>query len=396
MDSLFHPYYFTGYSPNMSASEGDDLCGRKDPSPTNLTFVEKNLSVTTSVISMTVGILSNSLAFFILLQSSKRISLKSKTPFHVFATSLVVTDLLCHLVNGSLVLYVYSVHKNWETFDPHGRMCNLFGATLVCFGLSPLFLGSAMAIERCIGVTKPFYHSTGLAFHNMNKLLSGIWLLAALVAVLPVVLGKSYMVQRSRTWCFYNLDKPHDRLDVFLPLLFALLGLLALLLSIVCNTVTSCSLLLSTMHRKHRSKGRSYHIEMICQLVGIMLVSCVCWGPLLARIILLTFKDEHEPASEKLLFLVRVATWNQILDPWVYILLRKAVLKKLYLMLQRCCQSKSWQHSFLLRSSASSHSKLEQPACLLGGLVAENTRIGLPGESKTEVFHVVLSVWKKC
>ncbi|XP_077463601.1 prostaglandin F2-alpha receptor [Stigmatopora argus] len=266
----------------MSASESDDdLCGRKDPPSTNLTFEEKNLSVTTSVISMSVGILSNSLAFFILLKSSKRMPLKSKTPFSVFATSLVVTDLLCHLVNGSLVLYVYSVHKNWETFDPRGRMCNLFGATLVFFGLSPLFLGSAMAIERCIGVTKPFYHSTGLAFHNMNKLLSGIWLLAALVAALPVVLGKSYTVQRSRTWCFYNLDKRHDRLDAFLPLLFALLGLLALLFSIVCNTVTSCSLLLSTMHRKHRSKGRSYHIEMICQLVAIMLVSCVCWGPLL-------------------------------------------------------------------------------------------------------------------
>ena len=31
--------------------------------------------------------------------------------------------------------------------------------------------------------------------------------------------------------------------------------------------------------------------------------------------------------------MVRMATWNQILDPWVYILLRKAVLRKLYLVL---------------------------------------------------------------
>ncbi|XP_057697131.1 prostaglandin F2-alpha receptor [Corythoichthys intestinalis] len=378
----------------MSASETGDLCSWKDALPTNITFVEKNLSVTTSVVSMSVGILSNSLAFFILFQSSKRMPLKSKTPFSVFATSLVVTDLLGHLINGSVVLYVYSLRKNWEMFDPHGRVCNLFGATLVFFGLSPLFLSSAMAIERCIGVTKPFYHSTGLAFHNMNKLLSGIWLLAALVAALPVVLKKSYTVQRSRSWCFYNLDKLHDYLDVFLPFLFALLGLLSLLFSIVCNTVTSCSLLLSTMHRKHQTKGRSYHIEMICQLMAIMLVSCVCWGPLLTCIILLTFKEEHEPASDKILFLVRIATWNQILDPWVYILLRKAVLKKLYLMLQKCCQSKSWQHSFL-RSSASSHSKLEQPACLLDSLLVENTRIGLSDESKTQVFHVVLSVWKK-
>lgn len=29
---------------------------------------------------------------------------------------------------------------------------------------------------------------------------------------------------------------------------------------------------------------------------------------------------------------VRLATWNQILDPWVYILLRRTVLRKIYLI----------------------------------------------------------------
>ncbi|XP_061681280.1 prostaglandin F2-alpha receptor [Syngnathoides biaculeatus] len=383
----------------MSAIGSADLSGGTETTPTNISCVEKNLWVTTSVVSMTVGILSNSLAFFILLKSSKLTPPKSKAPFSVFATSLVVTDLLGHLVNGSVVLYVYSLHKHWETFDPSGRVCNLFGATLVFFGLSPLFLGSAMAIERCIGVTKPFYHSTVSAFHHTNKLLSVIWLLAALVAALPTVLGKSYRVQSSRSWCFYNLDEPDDALDVFLPLLFGLLGLLALLFSIVCNTVTSCFLVLSTIHRKHHSRGTSYHTEMICQLMAIMLVSCVCWGPLLTRVIILTSKDDYDPVSDKLLFLVRIATWNQILDPWVYILLRKAVLKKLYHMLQRCCRSEPtepgrWKHRFL-RSSASRRSKFGPPTCLFDGLVVQNTRISLSDDPKAKLFHGVLSVWKK-
>lgn len=34
--------------------------------------------------------------------------------------------------------------------------------------------------------------------------------------------------------------------------------------------------------------------------------------------------------------LVRLATWNQILDPWVYILLRRTVLRKIYLIVK--CQ----------------------------------------------------------
>ena len=40
---------------------------------------------------------------------------------------------------------------------------------------------------------------------------------------------------------------------------------------------------------------------------------------------------------ETTLFALRMATWNQILDPWVYILLRKAVLKNLYKLASRCC-----------------------------------------------------------
>lgn len=36
-------------------------------------------------------------------------------------------------------------------------------------------------------------------------------------------------------------------------------------------------------------------------------------------------------ATEKqLLIYLRVATWNQILDPWVYILFRRAVIRRLY------------------------------------------------------------------
>lgn len=34
---------------------------------------------------------------------------------------------------------------------------------------------------------------------------------------------------------------------------------------------------------------------------------------------------------------VRLATWNQVLDPWVYILLRRTVLRKIYLIAK--CQA---------------------------------------------------------
>lgn len=48
-------------------------------------------------------------------------------------------------------------------------------------------------------------------------------------------------------------------------------------------------------------------------------------------------ENNSRESCETILFALRMATWNQILDPWVYILLRKAVLKKLFKIARRCC-----------------------------------------------------------
>lgn len=47
--------------------------------------------------------------------------------------------------------------------------------------------------------------------------------------------------------------------------------------------------------------------------------------------------DNSQETCETILFALRMATWNQIFDPWVYILLRKAVLKNLYKLARHCC-----------------------------------------------------------
>ncbi|KAM8887742.1 prostaglandin F2-alpha receptor [Synchiropus picturatus] len=347
----------------------------------NNTSTQSELSITASVISMTVGILSNSFALFILRKSYSRIRAKYKASFLLFASSLVVTDLLGHLIIGSLVLFVYISNKRWELFDPYRIVCSIFGTCMVFFGLSPLFLGSAMAVERCIGVTRPIFHSTGLASHHMRRLLGVTWVLAALVAVLPVLLWRPYKIQSSRSWCFFHMDEPRDWLDVLLPLLFSILGIVALLLSIVCNTMTSFALLQSRLRQKHHCRGTSYHLEMICQLLVIMLVSCVCWGPLLIRVIIQCLKVHEEPKSVSLLMMVRMATWNQILDPWVYILLRKAVMKKIFLLLQNFCASKpqrllTWQRSLFRSSEETNNNASGSPNCpCLGGLILKDTVI---------------------
>lgn len=261
-------------------------------SPSNSTRSQAEVSVIASVVSMSVGILSNTLALFILVKAYQRFRLKSKACFLLFASGLVITDCLGHLINGSLVFYVYSYHKDWEAFDPKRILCGVFGASMVFFGLSPLLLGGVMAVERYLGVRHPFFHSAVIASRHTKTLMGSTWLLALLVALMPILLCRPYQVQCSRSWCFFRLvGAARDWRDALSPVLFATLGLLALLVSIVCNTMTGLALLKSSRQRSQRERPRhhrhhrssAHHSEMILQLLVIMVVSCVCWGPFLVR-----------------------------------------------------------------------------------------------------------------
>lgn len=98
-------------------------------------------------------------------------------------------------------------------------------------------------------------------------------------------------------------------------------------------------------------------------------------------IIIVSLQEQGQDAYSHLLLTVRLATWNQILDPWVYILLRKAVLKRLFLLTQRCCgpqpkQAFGWRFSALgssVENSCSVHSRPDF-ICLDGPFPADTLR----------------------
>ncbi|XP_068879156.1 prostaglandin F2-alpha receptor isoform X2 [Aphelocoma coerulescens] len=213
----------------MNSSKSQGLAGfgvlKNTTCPT-----EKKISVFFSIIFMTVGILSNSLAIVILMKAYQRFRQKSKASFLLLASGLVVTDLFGHLINGAIAVFVYASDKDWIRFNQSNILCSVFGICMVFFGLCPLFLGSVMAVERCIGVTKPIFHSTKMTSRHVKMMLTMV-----------------------------------------------------------------------TMARIGINEGRS------------------------------------KETCETTLFALRMATWNQILDPWVYILLRKAVLKNLYKITSGCC-----------------------------------------------------------
>ncbi|KAM4678460.1 prostaglandin E2 receptor EP1 subtype-like [Discoglossus pictus] len=282
-------------------------------------------------VSMTLGASSNALGLWILARdyaNSHRLR-RSRVQFLLLASGLLLTDLAGHLIPGSIVLWAYAKGELSKV------ACHFLGGCMVFFGLSPLLLGLLMASERCLALTRPLWHLTVVTQTRARLGLALAWIMALLVSILPLLGYGAYDLQPSKTWCF--LSGPTG-----FRLLFSGLGLgslgAALVFNVLCGvTLLRARLLGSVGEKRRRRRGaRSRDIEMVVQLLAITLVSCICWSPLLVSVMML-HTEVPPPRPDWLLFGVRLASYNQILDPWVYILLRCSVLHRLCIFIQATC-----------------------------------------------------------
>ncbi|KAM8844537.1 prostaglandin E receptor 1c (subtype EP1) [Spinachia spinachia] len=322
------------------------------PWPNNSTCPSvKSSSLVVSCFTMTFGAISNLTALGILAKSRVRFRRRSKAPFLLLTAALLLADLAGHVIPGAFALYLHiAQRKKIEAGKPTKEFCQIFGASMVFFGLCSLLLGSAMAVERCVAITQPFFHSAMITLRHMWRVVLLLSSLALVLAVLPLFAVGTYTTQSPGTWCFLRIRDPQSTADTNLALAFSVLGLSALTFSLLCNLVSALALLQarlkfhnvdakSSVRSLRRASSTSsssicsLDVEMLAQLAGITVISCVCWSPFLVHILAMQFKQRtstHEKDGFILLGL-RMASWNQILDPWVYILLRKAVVFRL------CC-----------------------------------------------------------
>lgn len=237
-------------------------------------------------LSMTLGVLSNIVALFILAKAYARLRRRSKATFLLFASSLVATDLAGHIISGAVVLHLYSNNVRVNSSTHADPTCQFLGGSMVFFGLCPLFLGSAMAAERCLGVTQPLLHARLVSTTRTKMALVIIWMVALAVALLPAVGMGEYTYQYPGTWCFMSVLGEIEHTDVAFVVLFLALGLGSLTMSFLCNTISGITLVHARLRRKkcrHRT-AKSLDIEMVTQLLGIMITSCICWSPLLVSL----------------------------------------------------------------------------------------------------------------
>ncbi|XP_017654632.1 thromboxane A2 receptor [Nannospalax galili] len=308
--------------------------------PMNITLEERHLIASPwfAASFCVLGLASNLLALSVLAGARQAGGPSPRSSFLTFLCGLVLTDFLGLLITGAIVVSQHAALFDWQAVDPSCRLCHFMGVAMVFFGLCPLLLGAAMASERFVGITWPFSRPTVTSPRRAWATVVLVWLVALGLGLLPLLGLGHYTVQYPGSWCFLTLDAQPG--DVAFGLLFALLGSLSVGLSFLLNTVSVATLCRVYHGRKAtQQRPRDCEVEMMIQLVGIMMVATVCWMPLLVFIVqtvlrtppVMSPEGQLSQATEhQLLIFLRVATWNQILDPWVYILFRRAVLRRLH------------------------------------------------------------------
>ncbi|NXX72841.1 TA2R protein, partial [Spizella passerina] len=226
-----------------------------------------------------IGLCSNLFALCVLVSSSRKLSSQARSSFLIFLCGLVVTDFMGLLVTASVIIPYHFTKFSWAKVDPGCHLCNFLGFSMVFFGQCPLLLGATMAGERFVGINRPFSRSTSLSKRRAWAIVGLVWGFSCLLGLLPLFGLGRYTLQFPGSWCFLTLLP--DTGDVVFCLLFALLGILSVLLSFVLNTVSVVTLCRVYHDRESVQRRRDSEVEMMVQLVGIMIIATICWMPLL-------------------------------------------------------------------------------------------------------------------
>ncbi|XP_015675576.1 prostaglandin E2 receptor EP4 subtype [Protobothrops mucrosquamatus] len=307
-------------------------------------LAENGKPLTIPMVMFIFGVVGNLIAIVVLCKSRKE---QKETTFYTLVCGLAVTDLLGTCLVSPVTIATYLKHE-WPGGQP---LCEYSSFILLFFGLSGLSIICAMSIERYLAINHAYFYN-----HYVDKKLAALTLFAIYVsnvlfcAMPSMGLGKTKL-QYPYTWCFIDWQTNTSSHAAF-SYMYAGFSSFLIMVTVVSNILVCMALI--RMHRqfmRRTSLGtdnatsrlsdfrrrRSFRrmagaeIQMVILLIATSLVVVICSIPLVVRVFVNQLyrpdvvKDIQQNPD---LQAIRIASVNPILDPWVYILLRKTVLSK--------------------------------------------------------------------
>ncbi|XP_028319602.1 prostacyclin receptor [Gouania willdenowi] len=298
---------------------------------------------TTSIIMFLAGVVGNLLALFILGVHQKEHRSRSSV-FCILVTGLALTDLLGTCLLSPPVFICYARNMSLTSLGNH-ELCKLFGFAMSFFGLAPTLILCAMAVERCLAISHPYFYSVHIR-HSFAKItLFFIYLFSVAFCLLPYIGYGKFRQYCPGTWCFIDMDATgDDQANLVLAFSLSYSSLMALLIFavFVCNgsvIVSLCQMHRSQLVRRGSvaSMGRKKklawfgqgeeEIDHLVLLAVITIIFVVCSLPLTIA----GFINAIHPfcGDKENLTAFRFYALNPIVDPWVFIICRKSVFRHL-------------------------------------------------------------------
>ncbi|XP_029026622.1 prostacyclin receptor [Betta splendens] len=346
----------------------------------NADFVNEGTNLATSIFMFLCGVAGNLLALFILGVHQKEHRSRSSV-FCILVTGLVLTDLLGTCLLSPPVFFCYA--RNVSLVKMGGTtLCDLFGFAMIFFGLTPMLILCAMAVERCLAISHPYFYSVHIRRRFAKFTLLLIYVFSFAFCLLPFMGYGKFRQYCPGTWCFIDMDAVGEKSKLVLAFSLSYSSLMALLIFAVFLCNGSMFVSLCEMHRSQKTRRRGSvastgrrrrlslawfgrgeeEMDHLVLLALITVIFVICSVPL----IIAGFINAIHPFCSDWMNLIafRFYAFNPILDPWVFIICRKSVFRHLYTLLS--CRFgrgavKTTAHCALSLPLDSSHIQREPP-----------------------------------
>ncbi|KAI3368627.1 hypothetical protein L3Q82_025629, partial [Scortum barcoo] len=290
------------------------------------------------------GAIGNLIAIVVLSVSRQE---RKSSAFYTLVCGLAVTDLLGTCLASPLTIANYldgDVLKNQH-------VCEFHSFLLLFFGIAGLSIICAMAAERYLAICCPYaYERWGVDRRFAQMFLLFIYVSHIVFCCVPMMGIAESGLQESGRWCFIEW-RSHKPVAAAYSVLYGVVSLLLILVTIVLNLAVCGALLLmrqrtvqrpvtrASVRERWRALSSAAETQMIAVLVMTSVVVLACSAPLVVRVFANHFPMENDSKAD--LAAIRIAAVNPILDPWIYILLRKSLFRRLLSLSRRSSSTRS-------------------------------------------------------
>ncbi|KAG9481105.1 hypothetical protein GDO78_010384 [Eleutherodactylus coqui] len=326
--------------------------------------IQGNYSVIPSTLLFSAGLLGNIIAIFILWQHKLR-SRKKTSVFYILVTGLTVTNLMGKCLVSPMVSAAYAKNQTLVEMAEDRTLCNVFSFFMIFFGLAPMLILLAMALDCWIALANPFFYHTHITKKFAMLVPVIVYIFSAAFCSMPFFGIGKFEQYCPGTWCFLQLTVEGSQPSVLAySLLYGtLMGLLVLAI-IICNLGTMKLLYQMYQIQNQRNSiktapkmelAKQSGMEALDHLILLAVMTIlfsVCSLPLTLRVYIGAITGKNDQYAD--LIVLRFLSMNSIVDPWLFIICRTS---RFHTHVHRFCSrihSTSFTQSHLIDESIKS------------------------------------------